>query len=380
MPRLKYDYEMLMNICEEGNVTLLEDYKDKFITRDTRIIGKCISCDNSFNKSLNNLHKQRNFGCEKCAKIIGFDRIKNTMVEKYGVEYAAQSQIFRDKMKDSNIQKYGVEHAMKSEEIKNKVKQTNLETYGVEYGLQNEKVKEKRINTNIEKYGVKYQLQRQEIKDQIKQTNMEKFGVEYVSQSIAIKDKCKNTNMERYGVEHFTQTDIMKEKTIQTNMERYGVEYNLQREEIKEKSKQTNLQRYGVEYPKQNADVMEKITKSSYRLKEYSYPSGNIVKIQGYEHYALDKLLQEGVLEEEIITGCKNVPTIWYNDLTNKKHRYFVDIFIPSQNRCIEIKSTWTAKVNNHSIFLKQKAGKEMGYLYEIWVYDSKGNIVEFYD
>ena len=57
-----------------------------------------------------------------------------------------------------------------------------------------------------------------------------------------------------------------------------------------------------------------------------------------------------------------------------------MDIFIPSQNRCIEIKSTWTAKVNNHSIFLKQKAGKELGYLYEIWVYDKIGNVVEFYD
>ena len=53
MPRLKYDYEMLMNICEEGDVTLLEDYKDKLITRDTRILGKCILCENGFNISLN---------------------------------------------------------------------------------------------------------------------------------------------------------------------------------------------------------------------------------------------------------------------------------------------------------------------------------------
>ena len=67
MLRLKYDYEMLKNICDAGGVTLLENYKDKFITRDARIIGKCILCENSFNKSLNNLHKQRNFGCESCA-------------------------------------------------------------------------------------------------------------------------------------------------------------------------------------------------------------------------------------------------------------------------------------------------------------------------
>ena len=381
MPRLKYDYEMLMNICEEGYVTLLEDYKDKFITRDTRIIGNCISCDNSFNKSLNNLHKQRNFGCKRCGKIIGFDRIKKTMVDKYGVEYASQSEVFRDKMKNSNFQKYGVEHAMQNEEIKNKVKQTNLETYGFEYGLQNEEVKEKRINTNMERYGVEHNLQRKEIKDKIKETNLEKYGVECPFQNQEIKDKIKEANLEKYGVEHVTQTENMKEKTKQTNLERYGVEFNLQRPEIIEKIKKTNLERYGVEFVTQNEDIMDKMTKSGYKSKEYKFPSGNIIKIQGYEHYALDELINiEKTIETDIITGCKNVPTVWYIDVSSKKRRHFVDIFIPSQNRCIEVKSTWTAKKNEETIFLKQKAAKELGYLYEIWIYNNKGNKIEFYN
>ena len=59
MTRLKYDYEMLKNIFDEGYATLLVDYKDKYVTRDTRIIGKCLLCENSFNKSLNSLHKKR---------------------------------------------------------------------------------------------------------------------------------------------------------------------------------------------------------------------------------------------------------------------------------------------------------------------------------
>jgi Uma2 family endonuclease len=75
----------------------------------------------------------------------------------------------------------------------------------------------------------------------------------------------------------------------------------------------------------------------------------------------------------------KNVPTIWYNDDNNKKHRHYVDIFIPSQNRCIEIKSTWTSQKKKDNIFLKQKAGKELGYLYEIWIYNNKGEMVECY-
>ncbi len=47
-----------------------------------------------------------------------------------------------------------------------------------------------------------------------------------------------------------------------------------------------------------------------------------------------------------------------------KNHRHYVDIFIPTQNRCIEVKSTWTAKLNEHNIYLKQNAAKELGYKY----------------
>ena len=73
------------------------------------------------------------------------------------------------------------------------------------------------------------------------------------------------------------------------------------------------------------------------------------------------------------------MPEIWYEDKNNKQHRHYVDIFIPSQNRMIEVKSTWTAKTGKDYIFLKQEAGKKAGYLYEIWVYNEKGKKVECY-
>ena len=379
MARLKYDYEMLKNIFDEGCATLLVDYKDKYVTRDTRIIGKCILCENSFNKSLNNLHKQRNFGCEKCAKILKFERMKNTMIDKYGVEYAAKSEHFKDKMKSTTLERYGVEHGAQSEKVKEKTKQTNLKTYGVEYGLQNKAVKEKSRITNLEKYGFENPLQREEIKEKCKKTNLEKYGVEYASQSEEIQNKIKKNTLEKYGVEHFTHTNIMKEKTIKTNLEKYGVEHNSQRQEIQNKIKKTNLEKYGVESCMQNPEIMEKNIKMSYYLKEYTLPSGNIIKIQGYEHFALNELLKN-INENDIITGCKNVPTIWYNDESGKKHRHFVDIFIPSQNKCIEVKSTWTFKKQKEIVLLKKMAAKELGYLYEIWVYDKIGNKVEFYD
>jgi DNA repair protein RadC len=122
-----------------------------------------------------------------------------------------------------------------------------------------------------------------------------------------------------------------------------------------------------------DSDYLENMLKKSHKFKDYTYPSGRVDKIQGYEHYALDELIiNEKIDESDIITGCKNVPEIWYNDENNMKRIHFVDIYIPSQNRCIEVKSSWTfAKPN---VLLKQSAAKELGYNYEIWVYYKKGN------
>jgi hypothetical protein len=61
----------------------------------------------------------------------------------------------------------------------------------------------------------------------------------------------------------------------------------------------------------------------------YIYPSGKCIKIQGYEHYVLNELLKT-IEETKIITGAKNVPTIWYMGIDGKKHRHYVDIFIPT--------------------------------------------------
>jgi hypothetical protein len=144
------------------------------------------------------------------------------------------------------------------------------------------------------------------------------------------------------------------------------------------RSKETCLKKYGVEHSSQNQEIMEKASKKSYQKKAYIFPSTRLEYIQGYEKYALDELLHnENIEEDKINIGCKNVPTIWYEDEIGKKHRHYVDIFIPSQNRCIEVKSTWTAIKKKDNIFLKQKAGKELGYQYEIWIYDGKGKLVE---
>jgi hypothetical protein len=152
----------------------------------------------------------------------------------------------------------------------------------------------------------------------------------------------------------------------------------MQSQEIKERTKKTCFKKYGTEHPTQNAEVSEKQSKNAYKAYDYIFPSGRIERIQGYENYMLNDLLQkEGISENDIVVKRSEVPSIWYEDETGKKRRYFVDCFIKSQNRCIEAKSTWTAAKKKDCIYLKQNALKEAGYLCEIWIYNGKGELVE---
>ena len=127
-----------------------------------------------------------------------------------------------------------------------------------------------------------------------------------------------------------------------------------------------------------NAEISEKASKNAYKGYDYIFPSGRTERMQGFENYMLNDLLfKENISENDIIVKRSGVPIIWYLDANGKKHRYFVDCFIKSQNRCIEVKSTWTAEKKQDIIYLKQQALKDAGYLCEIWIYDSKGEIVE---
>ena len=268
---------------------------------------------------------------------------------------------------------------MQNEEIKDKIRQTNRERYGCEHPSQSEEIKEKTKQTNIDKYGFECPLQNEEVKQKSKQTIKDRFGVENVLQSEEIQNKIKQINRERYGCDHPSQSEEIKQKKIETCNKNFGVDHPTQSEEIQNKIIETNRKKYGCERPLQNSDIMEKMSKNSYKLKDYTFPSGNQIKYQGYEHYALDELIQSGILEEEILNGCKNVPEVWYDDEQGKEHRYYVDIFIPSKNICIEVKSTYTITLNNEIIKIKQQALKEAGYECEIWVYNGKGEKVECY-
>jgi hypothetical protein len=399
MPNRKFTKEFLNNICDEYNITLLSEYSDNELSSQKFIEFICTKCNENTSKRFDFIIKYKPV-CHNCSYSDKGNKARNTMMLKYGVENISQLEEIKNKKKETTLKNYGVKHNSQNQEIKNKKKETTLKNYGVEYPQQlanirnkskntclinygvehpsqSEEIKEKCKQTNLQKFGVEFASQNENFKDRVKKTCIEKYGVEYPQQSKEIREKSKKTCLINYGAEHPYQCKEIKEKIRKTNLEKYGVENYSQTNEFKEKCKKTSIEKYGVEHPNQYEEIMEKVSKNAYKIKTFKFKSGNEIKCQGYEPFALQELLENNIYETDIVTGCKNVPSIWYNDESGKKHRHYVDIFIPSQNKCIEVKSTWTFKKKEDNIFLKQKASKELGYNYEIWVYDNKGNKVE---
>ncbi len=111
-----------------------------------------------------------------------------------------------------------------------------------------------------------------------------------------------------------------------------------------------------------------------FNLKEYVFVDNTIIYIQGYENFALDLLVKEGYVSSEIISGSQNVPKIYYV-FNGKKCRYYCDIFLPSINKIIEVKSKWTYEREKEKNIAKATACIDGGYLFEFWIFDEKKNL-----
>lgn len=237
--------------------------------------------------------------------------------------------------------------------------------------------KEKLKNTIMEKYGVEHILQLDLIKQQMKEKSLAKYGTEYVLQSEIVRNKGKETNKIKYGFDNPQQNKDIQKKTSDTIYNKYGVKHYFITDEFKEKTCKTNILKYGVPHHSQNSVISELILKNSYMTKQYTFPSGKIINYQGYENFAFDELINlEKISEDDILTNRQDVPEIWYKDKTGKLRRHFVDIYIKSQNRCIEVKSTWTNQEKNN-VFEKKHSAINLGYNYEIWIFDRNGNKLE---
>lgn len=360
-----YTINQLITLRDANNITLYDN--------ENRLIDD-LTYYNKVSRETNVYFGCTKEGCNACHKKT-FRRLLDTgaFCQKHTQENRMK------KIEEKYYEKTGYKNPLSNPEVRNKIENTNIKKYGKSHPMQNTSVSQKMSETIINKNNDD-PLRQQVINEKKKETYKASFGVEHPSQSDIIKKKKEDTNLKNLGVTHPAKSIIVLSKMQNTYTERTGFANVSSNPEERIKAQNTMLRKYGFRHATQNPELMHKAFTNSFRLKLYTFPSGRTTKYMGWENYAIDDLLIEEKIDEDDI-HTENLRQFSYNNPNEDKERFYTpDIYVKSQNRFIEVKSTYTITQDTDNIFTKQAAVKKLGIKCEIWVYDKNGILVELYD
>jgi len=181
----------------------------------------------NYNKGIN---KNKKTICKKCirkyfenpfSKYDIKEKIKITLLKKYGVENPLKSKEIRQKRDETMIKKYGNAYSFDNEGIDNKRKDKIKNRTDEDKKSIYEKIEKKRNykksrenfeKTMLEKYGVLNALQNENIKNSM----LEKMNNKSKEVKDNILSKMKSSNLILYGNEYPIKLDIFKEKSRKT--------------------------------------------------------------------------------------------------------------------------------------------------------------------
>ena len=106
MSKVRYNRELLDSCIERDSASLVGEYEK--LNRDSNIKFIC-SCGKEGEKGFGSVYRKGGLYCNECSTINKSKKIKQTNLEKYGVENIFQSEEIKDKTKQSNLEKFGVE-------------------------------------------------------------------------------------------------------------------------------------------------------------------------------------------------------------------------------------------------------------------------------
>lgn len=192
--------------------------------------------------------------------------------------------------------------------------------------------------------------------------------------------KFKNTLLDRYGVSSTMSSPEILSKSKATCQKRYGVDNWFKDPANVKQREKTYLDRFGVTHPMQNREICVRSHTNRTYKKTYKFSDGGEVGTSGNGILVLEALDLAGYssydIETEVFKG------VTYQNSNGSLSRHIFDVFIPKENLVIEAKTLshprYGFEADKEKIFSKKEASVALGFDYEIWVYDNKGNLTIF--
>lgn len=198
---------------------------------------------------------------------------RETCIAKFGVSSYMKTQKFREK----------AVQAILSDETKNKRKQTMLNKYGNEYAISSEEVRQKCKSSTLKHFGVECIFQSKEVQSKIKETLVKKYNitnpyniphVQEKANSKESREKMKQTCLNHYGVESPLQSSEVRHKIVKS-MKKNG-NYSSFESLLEKELKQHNI-KYEIQYNKSE--------KYPFHADFYLTEKDIFVEINGYWHH-----------------------------------------------------------------------------------------------
>jgi hypothetical protein len=384
-------------------------------TRSRRAKTCSKECSYKASSKGNKITCMQRYGVGNAFNANGFDeKRKKTSLQKYGVSHPSCSKQARDRMTATNMERYGVANGMCSLEalkkkkearknwsdekkliVSSRARQTTLARYGVEFASQNPDVRAKVEATSMERYGVPCAFQTEEVKTKIAQTIQAKYGVLKVGHSKEVRERITNTCLETFGATCIFGSKLHRDQIKQNNCDKYGTEFPSQLKEVKAKTaatweakseadveeittsrRKTCQERYGVDNPTQDPIIFgrqqARMRKKIYKIRL----AGTEVSLSGYEPRAIQYLLTQEHLQEDdlAVKHSQGLPHIPYT-FKGKVSVYHPDIYVKSQNRIIEVKSSYTYEADLEKNLAKSRATKALDYKFNFYIFNKDSSI-----
>ena len=160
-------------VCEECGETFTKSARSAHIC-DKQHYRKCVICGSEFPVTPVQIYTN----IKTCSEACRLELVKQTSLQRYGVDNYAQSEESKVRTKTAFLNAYGVDNPMKLKSCQIKAQNTCLNKYGVTSFSKTPEFIDKCIDTNQQRYGCDWASQSDQFKAKSRATCLSKYGVD----------------------------------------------------------------------------------------------------------------------------------------------------------------------------------------------------------
>lgn len=303
------------------------------------------------------------------SKLHASKQLISHLCKDYGLKKPAE--LLTARVKQTTLERYGVDSYAKTTECKKRVKQTCLNRYGVSTYFLTDHCKAANEAAVMSRWNAKNAFESPQFRKEVRKTMLDRYGVEYTAQSKLLQDKMKSTCMDRYGSEHYHSSDEGKLHMRRTAL----ISHGNSSESVDMLLSEDKLRDFILSLPEEDryiAEISRKLGCDASTLnvcihKYYNLEHLVYCKEGGYCHsYVEDEVYEFLSSNVNCVRNCR--------DIISPQE---IDIYIPDLNIGVEVNgSYWHSELFRPDACYHQHKSVEADhkgvFLYHIFEYEWK--------